>query len=350
MCESCLARSTFVVYPLSISISKSTHRVKNDLFRTSISAHFFHDSLLELPTTMTTGKVHFQFVDDSDGNHYTISASHNDRLVLDETALRQKRESLLSTMASDLWKTDPERGSTEDSPIPVNMTELDEWCFAMIPAIELMYTDPRNNDNDDAAKKHKVGNKTTNGNMITLPERGVELRGLLPVLDYLGLINQDCISSVNVDLSQVQDIPTKIRAKRYLRILQVVQELVAWYETSIEEIPQMRSRFVFGHDEHSEDEIVRHNLDKMLLLFRDDGAFSYANDQDFRNEVDQVFQGQGLGTEWGESRLVVKVLGANDEIEKYGTLTHVDVIVPGPPPSKKAKSNLSIPNCSEGKK
>ena len=306
---------------------------------------------------MTTGKVHFQFVDDSDGNHYTISASHNDRLVLDETALRQKRESLLSTMASDLWKTDPERGSTEENPIPVNMTELDEWCFAMIPAIELMYTDPRNNqisnknnDNDDAAKKHKVGNKTTNDNMITLPERGVEMRDILPVLDYLGLINQDYISSENVDLSQVQDIPTKIRAKRYLRILEVVEELVESYETSIEEHPQMRSRLVFGHDEHSECDIVRHNLDKMLLLFRDDDAFLYANDQDFRNEVDQVFQGQGLGTEWGESRLVVKVLGADDEIEKYGTLTHVDVIVPGPPPSKKAKSKLSIPNCSEGKK
>ena len=61
---------------------------------------------------------------------------------------------IISTMmASDL--------STEENPIPVNMTELEEGSFAMMPAIELMYTNPRNNhssnnknNDDDAAKKH----------------------------------------------------------------------------------------------------------------------------------------------------------------------------------------------------
>ena len=290
----------------------------------------------------TTAKVHFQFVDDSDGNQDTNSASYNDRLVLDETDLQQQRESLLSTMVSDLWKTDPEHGSTKESPIQVNMTDLVEWSFAMILAIELMYTDPRNNDNSNNENNDDDdASSTTNNNTITLPKRGVELRDLLPVLDYLGLTNRDRIYyRANVDLSHVQDIPTRIRAERYLRILKAVEELVDLYDLMIDVHPQLRSRWVIGHNGLDETEMYQINPDKMFFLCRDEDVLLYAKDEDFRIDVNQAFEARGQSTDWGESHLVVKVTGENDEIEKYATFTHLDVIVPGPPPSKKAKSVL----------
>ena len=283
----------------------------------------------------TTAKVHFQFVDDSDDNPDTNSASYNDRLVLDETDLQKKRESLLSTMASDVWKTHPKHGSMYCLPIQVHVTDLGEWSFAMIPTIELMYKDPRNNHNSN----NENNNDDSVTHTITLPERGVELRDLLPVLDYLGLIKRDCISSDTVDLSQVKDVPTKKRAQRYLRILQVLQKLVKTSEKAYEKKPYSRSRLLFCQDVHDAYDIRHHNPQNMLELVKNDDAFAYANDQDFRNEVNQVFQAQGLDTEWGSSRMIVRVTGASDEKKNYGTLTHVDVIVPGPPPSKKAKSS-----------
>ena len=113
-------------------------------------------------------------------------------------------------MASDLWNTDPQQGSTHHNPIPVSVMDLEEWNVTMIPVIQAMYsTDPRNHHRRDNNNDVNGENEHDTATMITLPQRGVELRDLLAVLDYPIVFR---ISSENIARAHAYRIEVLARA------------------------------------------------------------------------------------------------------------------------------------------
>lgn len=247
-----------------------------------------------------------------------ISFSFNNQegstpFTLFRDALCRRPESLLCNLGETKVETDP---------ICLDLSSV-HWNPLMLSCIEHLY------ESEDAK--------------IRLPQEGVELEDLLPVLEYLNLLPQEGDLASHVEYAEAIDPAVRLRAKAHLLILQCIQETASRIETVVERATFQHMMVVLLHDGHDAYDI-KHNTDDVYIYFKDDRWFKLRKNGRFRKGLEEEMEQRlGLMANWETRNFItsVPVNAASEEELRQEDLVVLNLEIPQPPPKRQKTDFLS---------
>ncbi len=241
-------------------------------------------------------KVYFRFLGD---RSLHVDDAH---VAIDQACLETVHESLLSKLATDIWKSSESAGSTKDNPIitrPLETPCKEVWT----PDLGNMIVDAykwefaKRQTSAQKNEKHEVPPPP----LVKLPEN-VEFEDALLVLDYFGVMKDELNS---FDLEDTSD-DVQLRALLYLKWLNKVEEARLFILDTIKSDAKVNNLFLSVSSQYDMDFInaqKRNGTEKFIRIGDDSSCVDHfewiTHHQKLRNYLVLLLEEQsGLTARW----------------------------------------------------